>query len=99
MFLFKIFYLYFAFSSFFSKKYSDLAPSLYRLSYSPHRLENLDHLVLIGGGIGVTPLALYYFCGSVSFMKAINQALKELEIPKERIHYEAFSPIAILDEE
>jgi len=32
-------------------------------------------------------------------MKAINQALKELEIPKERIHYEAFSPIAILDEE
>lgn len=43
--------------------------------------------------------AVYYFCGSVSFMKAINQALKELEIPKERIHYEAFSPIAILDEE
>ncbi|MET3544183.1 nitric oxide dioxygenase [Paenibacillus favisporus] len=43
--------------------------------------------------------AVYYFCGSVSFMKAIHQALKELEIPKERIHYEAFSPIAILDEE
>lgn len=43
--------------------------------------------------------AVYYFCGSVPFMKAVNNALKELEIPKDRIHYEAFSPIAILDEE
>ena len=42
---------------------------------------------------------MYYFCGSAPFMKAVKHALKELEIPKERIHYEAFSPIAILDEE
>ncbi|MFC3040543.1 NO-inducible flavohemoprotein [Virgibacillus xinjiangensis] len=36
----------------------------------------------------------FYFCGAVPFMKA----LKEWGIPKERIHYEVFNPISILEE-
>jgi len=40
----------------------------------------------------------FYYCGSVPFMKAVHQALKEWGIPKERLHYEVFNPIAILEE-
>lgn len=43
--------------------------------------------------------AVYYFCGSIPFMKSVNKALRELGIPKNHIHYESFSPIAMLDEE
>lgn len=41
----------------------------------------------------------FYFCGSLPFMEAIINALDEWEIPKEHIHYEVFSPVAILGEE
>ncbi|MGX2960986.1 NO-inducible flavohemoprotein [Peribacillus sp. JNUCC 23] len=40
----------------------------------------------------------FYFCGPIPFMQVINQALNQLEIPKEQIHFEVFSPIAMLDE-
>jgi len=40
----------------------------------------------------------FYFCGPIPFMQVINKALKKLEIPNEQIHFEVFSPIAILDE-
>ena len=42
--------------------------------------------------------AEFYFCGPIPFMQVINQALNQLEIPKEQIHFEVFSPIAMLDE-
>jgi nitric oxide dioxygenase len=42
--------------------------------------------------------ANFYFCGSLPFMDAIIKALQEWEVPKERIHYESFSPVAILGE-
>jgi len=32
----------------------------------------------------------YYFCGVPDFMKAINQALTDLGVPAEKIHYEFF---------
>ncbi|WP_411803184.1 hypothetical protein [Bacillus sonorensis] len=41
----------------------------------------------------------FYFCGPISFMKAINNALKQWGVPKNNIHYEVFNPIAILGEE
>jgi nitric oxide dioxygenase len=41
----------------------------------------------------------FYFCGSLPFMEAIIKALNEWEVPKEYIHYEVFSPVAILGEE
>ncbi|MGG1574518.1 NO-inducible flavohemoprotein [Fictibacillus sp. NRS-1165] len=41
----------------------------------------------------------FYLCGSLPFMDAIIRALKDLEIPTEHIHYESFSPVAILGEE
>lgn len=43
--------------------------------------------------------ANFYFCGSLPFMEAIIKALDEWVIPKEHIHYEVFSPVAILGEE
>jgi len=46
-----------------------------------------------------TKEANFYFCGSLSFMEAINKALNEWQIPKEHINYEAFSPVALLGEE
>ena len=36
--------------------------------------------------------AEYYFCGPMSFMKAIYQQLKELNIKEEQLHYEVFGP-------
>ncbi|MBA9026197.1 NO-inducible flavohemoprotein [Peribacillus huizhouensis] len=40
----------------------------------------------------------FYFCGPIPFMQVINKTLKQLEIPNEQIHFEVFSPIAMLDE-
>jgi nitric oxide dioxygenase len=42
--------------------------------------------------------ANFYFCGSIPFMEAINRALNQWGVPKDRIHYEVFSPLAILGE-
>jgi nitric oxide dioxygenase len=42
--------------------------------------------------------AVFYFCGSIPFMEAILKAIRRWDIPNERIHYEVFSPIAILGE-
>ncbi|WP_312112787.1 NO-inducible flavohemoprotein [Brevibacillus reuszeri] len=39
----------------------------------------------------------YYFCGPVSFMKAMNRALKEWEVPAADIHYEFFGPAGSLE--
>ncbi|SDX24433.1 nitric oxide dioxygenase [Marininema mesophilum] len=41
----------------------------------------------------------FYLCGSVPFMEAIIKSLKEWGIPTEHIHYESFSPVAILGKE
>lgn len=40
----------------------------------------------------------FYYCGSIPFMKAVHEALKQWGIPKERLHYEVFNPISILEE-
>jgi nitric oxide dioxygenase len=40
----------------------------------------------------------FFFCGPVPFMKHVNSALKELEVPAERIHYEFFGPKGDLSE-
>lgn len=40
--------------------------------------------------------AIFYFCGPIPFMEAINKALHQWGVPKEHIHYEVFNPIAIL---
>ncbi|MDR0271144.1 NO-inducible flavohemoprotein [Paenibacillus sp.] len=34
----------------------------------------------------------FYFCGPVPFMRAANQALKDWNVPAERIHFEFFGP-------
>ncbi len=41
--------------------------------------------------------AEFYFCGPVPFMKAINGALKELDVAENRIHFEFFGPMASLE--
>lgn len=38
----------------------------------------------------------FYFCGPVPFMKAIYQALHEMNVPEENIHYEFFGPAGSL---
>ncbi|WP_260399024.1 NO-inducible flavohemoprotein [Peribacillus simplex] len=43
--------------------------------------------------------AIFYFCGSLPFMEAIHKALQRWGVPREHIHYEVFSPVAILGEE
>ncbi|MCM3782173.1 NO-inducible flavohemoprotein [Neobacillus mesonae] len=43
--------------------------------------------------------AEYYFCGSVPFMESIAKLLRQLNVPKEDIHYESFSPLAMLEED
>ncbi|GAB6990481.1 NO-inducible flavohemoprotein [Paenibacillus pini] len=45
----------------------------------------------------VSPEADFYFCGPVSFMRAVNHALQELGVPAERIHYEFFGPADSLE--
>ncbi|MBT2640386.1 MULTISPECIES: NO-inducible flavohemoprotein [unclassified Bacillus (in: firmicutes)] len=39
----------------------------------------------------------FYFCGPVPFMKAINAALKDLDVTEDRIHFEFFGPMASLE--
>ncbi|NOV01813.1 NO-inducible flavohemoprotein [Paenibacillus planticolens] len=43
-----------------------------------------------------TPSASFYFCGPVPFMKAVNSALREWEVPEEDRHYEFFGPAGSL---
>ncbi|KTD84066.1 NO-inducible flavohemoprotein [Paenibacillus etheri] len=40
----------------------------------------------------------YYFCGPTPFMKTIYKALKEWQVPDERIHFEFFGPAGSLEE-
>ena len=39
----------------------------------------------------------FYVCGPIPFMKVVLRALNDWGVPKERSHYEAFSPISILE--
>ncbi|MED4403555.1 NO-inducible flavohemoprotein [Metabacillus fastidiosus] len=39
----------------------------------------------------------FYFCGPEPFMKAINKALKQWDVPAENIHYEFFGSFGNLD--
>lgn len=41
----------------------------------------------------------FYFCGPEPFMKTVNQALNQWEIPEERIHYEFFGSFGNLDDQ
>ncbi|UCZ53158.1 NO-inducible flavohemoprotein [Bacillus shivajii] len=34
----------------------------------------------------------FYFCGPVPFMKVVNSALKEMDVPEAKIHFEFFGP-------
>lgn len=43
-------------------------------------------------------VAQFYFCGPVPFMKSVHASLKQLGVPKERIHYEFFGPALALAE-
>lgn len=40
-----------------------------------------------------------YLCGSIPFMESIVSILDKIEVPRSYIHYESFSPLAILGEE
>jgi nitric oxide dioxygenase len=40
----------------------------------------------------------FYFCGPTPFMKAIYKALKEWQVPDERIHFEFFGPAGSLED-
>ena len=40
----------------------------------------------------------FYYCGPIPFMKTVHQSLKDWGVPKERLHYEVFNPISILEE-
>ncbi len=42
--------------------------------------------------------AEFYFCGSIPFMEAINHILIQWGVEQAHIHYESFSPLAILSE-
>ncbi|MDX5475453.1 MAG: NO-inducible flavohemoprotein [Bacillaceae bacterium] len=42
--------------------------------------------------IGESMNGTFYFCGPVPFMKSINQSLKDLGIPAEKVHFEFFGP-------
>lgn len=39
----------------------------------------------------------FYFCGPTPFMRAINLALKEWDVPEQRIHFEFFGPAGSLN--
>ncbi|RAS78809.1 NO-inducible flavohemoprotein [Priestia endophytica] len=43
--------------------------------------------------------SLFYLCGSIPFMESILTALVKWGVSKENIHYEAFSPVALFEEE
>ncbi|WAH44503.1 NO-inducible flavohemoprotein [Alicyclobacillus fastidiosus] len=40
----------------------------------------------------------FYVCGPLPFMRVVLRALKDMEIPDDRSHYESFSPVGILEE-
>ncbi|HIW34231.1 MAG TPA: NO-inducible flavohemoprotein [Candidatus Paenibacillus intestinavium] len=42
--------------------------------------------------------AIFYFCGPLPFMKAINKALQTLGVPSSSIHFEFFGPAGDLEE-
>ena len=42
--------------------------------------------------IGENMSGTFYFCGPVPFMKSVNQSLKDLGIPSEKVHFEFFGP-------
>ncbi|AGE78406.1 flavohemoprotein [Bacillus thuringiensis] len=42
------------------------------------------------------PRKQVYICGSLPFMEASIKILYKWEVPKELIHYESFSPVAII---
>ncbi|MGG3573547.1 NO-inducible flavohemoprotein [Bacillus gobiensis] len=46
-----------------------------------------------------TKESVFYLCGSVPFMESILNALVKWGVSKEHIHYESFSPVALLEEE
>lgn len=46
-----------------------------------------------------TKEANFYVCGSFLFMEAVIKDLNEWKVSEEHIHFEAFSPVAILGEE
>ncbi|TCS94884.1 NO-inducible flavohemoprotein [Hazenella coriacea] len=41
----------------------------------------------------------FYFCGPVPFMRAVKQALENMEVAPERIHYEFFGPALQIESE
>ena len=43
--------------------------------------------------------SVFYLCGSVLFMESILNTLINWGVSKEQIHYESFSPLALLEEE
>lgn len=45
-----------------------------------------------------TKEADFYFCGPEPFMKAVNSALKQWQIPEDHIHYEFFGSFGSLEE-
>lgn len=40
----------------------------------------------------------FYLCGPIPFMKAINRSLLDMGVPELHIHFEAFSPMSVLEE-
>jgi len=40
----------------------------------------------------------FYYCGPLPFLKAIDSALQEWDVPKENRNYELFSPISTIEE-
>ncbi|OYD06662.1 NO-inducible flavohemoprotein [Paludifilum halophilum] len=45
------------------------------------------------------PDGVFYVCGPIPFMNVIVRALKEMGVPENRIHFEAFSPLSMLNAE
>lgn len=39
----------------------------------------------------------FYFCGPMPFLKAINQALKDWNVPEENRHFELFTPMSTIE--
>lgn len=45
----------------------------------------------------LNPETHYYFCGPLPFMKAVREALEELGVKEEQMHYEFFGPAVALE--
>ncbi|WP_377890546.1 NO-inducible flavohemoprotein [Alkalihalobacillus sp. R86527] len=48
------------------------------------------------GILDLNPEAHYYFCGPLPFMKAVREALEQLGVKEEQMHYEFFGPAVAL---